>query len=1044
MGPSLRITTLGELTIELDGESVSGLASRKAEALLVYLAITGKTHAREALATMLWDDRPLGRSLGNLSVLINSLKQDLAPFLVIDRASLGISVGGGLWVDVDEINRLKLPLESGGGRTATADESDLEAVEQALGLYRGAFLLGFHLRQARGFEEWAALEQERIQRQVLEGYRWLANAHAHVGALDAAIRILSRSLEIDPLQESIHRSLMKSLALADRSGLALVQYQKCARILEEELGVEPYLETRRLYDRVLARRERTGGVLPAPASKMVGRQEELASIKCWLLEPETRLLTLVGSGGIGKTRLALEAAAGFRSHFLEGVWFVDLAPLPDPGLVAQAVGRALGIPERSGGSQPATRSEDPTSRIVDYLERKELLIVLDNCEHLLSGCATLSDRLLRSCPGLKMLATSRERFDLPLERLFEVEPLPVPAADLETEPSRDGLRTNDSIRLFEQRARAVRPGFRLTEQNARLLTRICRVLDGMPLAIELAASRLHGLSLGQLEKQLATSMTSIGRDQKTGDPRHATLEAAIAWSYTILSEEEQQLFRLATIFRQGFDRESLSQVAQRLGLDQRLVRTALPQLVGKSLVVLRHPDAAPRRYAMLEPVRQFGLVRMVEDPLHERALDAHADHFLGLAEQFGPRLHGRERKVNIERLASDAENLRAALQRHLACGRDRASLRFADALWEGYWLNQGHFQEGLDWVERILEISNQEAGFERGSLLLARGAFAWTLGRLDDAIRQVSEAMDYAQVIGDLRLLQWTHYWKAIIIYDRSEFDQAARLLERGAAFAEKAGERRGAAWCTFYQAQIARIKGSTEDAIQLYKEALEVLDELDVFGAGWCYIYLGHLATEQQEYNAARAYLTSSQDIYETLGNPRGMGGTERGFGLLELEQGNLEGAEAHLRRSRALFDQLGWIKMASSSEVYLGFIATAEGRLEEASELLVKTLAYHQREGDLSVIAQILAILALAALNAGFLPVCAALLEAAETLQAELRIAFPHHLRSAIEHARTRLQQAGGAQAAPRWTWQEYVQAILAHPRGWLQALNRTSRHA
>ena len=1034
MDGDLKLATLGEFTIALNGEPVGGLASRKADALLVYLAVTRRSHAREHLATLLWDDRPLDRSLANLSVVLNSLKKQLASFLQIDRKTIAIDLDSVISVDLLQLIEAIDAWDPQAERESIDRKDAVRLLDEALSAYQGDFLQGFHLREARGFDEWVSLERERIQRVVQTSLRQLSDAYRQQGDLIAAIGCLHRALAIDLLQEELHRELMQNLALSGQYGAALTQYRECAAVLKAELDVEPALATRHLYNRILARRERPLDNLPSLATMTIGRQGEVKEIHNHLRETNTRMLTLVGVGGIGKTRLALEVAFSLRDAFFEGLWFVDLAPVEDPELVPQAIGRVLAMPDGplAAGMPP---QEGILTKLLDFLETKDLLLILDNCEHLLDACVPITERLLRHCPGLKVLVTSRERFDLPEEHLFIVEPLIIPEDQTSLEYDIDPLRENESIRLFEERARAVRKPFVLNEGNADILVRICRTLDGLPLAIELTASRLRSLSLTQIAENLEESVQSFGRDHQGAVPRHQTLEAAIDWSYHLLNEEEQRLFRQATIFRGGFDLPALIEVSRALGFDPGLTQAILAQLVEKSLIVVRDYDQNLRRYALLEPVRQFGFKRMQVDLLFERALDTHAEYYLQLAEAVGPELHGRQRKINIRTLELDADNLRAALRRHLKCERSEVCLRFTHALWEGYWLNLGYFTEGRDWVDQVLKISDKSMGFLYGSTRLARGAFEWTLGSVDKALDHVLQALEHGERIGEARLIQWALYWKAIVIFDRSDFSSAAEVLTRAYSVAQEAGEMRGAAWAVFYQAQIARVKGQIESAIVLYKEALAVLSELDIFGAGWCFIYLGHLANEQQNLNLAREYLNKSLDIFDDLNNPRGLGGTERGLGLVELEAGDLEKADMHLRRSRHLFEQLGWIKMSSSSMIYLGLIATLTDRFEEASDLLIESLTYEDRQRDWHSIAHLLFVFGLLAIRRDKEQAGLELFLSAEEIQQELGVSFPRHLVVAVDKARSRITSsmtdAVHRQAA------ELMPLILANDRDWLTEL-------
>ncbi|MGD8759908.1 MAG: tetratricopeptide repeat protein, partial [Anaerolineales bacterium] len=824
--------------------------------------------------------------------------------------------------------------------------------------------------------------------------------------------------------------------LSGRFEEAISQYRACANVLDTELKVEPSLETRRLYDRILDRRERPHDNLPALAYATVGREEEIDEISTRFLVGEARLLTLAGTGGIGKTRLAVEASSRLRGAFLEGICFVDLAPLEQPDQVLQVIGRELSIPE----GPPISANVDPDKysidRLVSFMQGKEMLLVLDNCEHLLDACGPVAQDLLRRCPGLKILATSRARFDIPEEHLFIVGPLRVPDDLAEADVDLQVLRENDSIRLFASRASAVRKPFHLNDDNAALLVRICQMLDGMPLAIELTASRLHALSLIQIEKNLEQSINLLRRDHEVAIPRHQTLEAALDWSYSLLNEQEQALFRLATIFRGGFDLSAFVALAQEIGFDLGSAEQILAQLVEKSLVVAREIDKECNRYILLEPVRQFGLQRMTRDPAYEHVQEAHAAYYLQMAQDHGPRLLGRERKQHLRKLEPDAGNLGKSLRHYLNHARPDECLQFAHAVWEGYWLNQGYFSEGRDWIDQILEITDDGMGILYGSARLARGAFAWTLGNNAEALVHIDQALEHGRRMQDAHLTQWSLYWKAFVVFDQTEFSEAAKLLQEAHTIATNAGIQRGAAWSVFYQAQVARVRGQTEHAIRLYKEALNTLSDLDIFGAGWCYTYLGHLALEQQDFALAREYLDKSLEIFADLENPRGLGGSERGLGILELEAGNLEQAEAHLRRSRRYFDQLGWIKMSSSSLIYLGFVATLTDRVEEAADLLIESLGHHYREHDWHMVAHVLYIFGLLSIRRQAHSIGLDLIRAADAMRIELGVAFPRHLLQAVERAKQQLR-VHKSYDKRQLPWEEYVLRILGDHEDWLESL-------
>ena len=330
MSDLLRISTFGGLLIQRGGELVTGLASRKAEALLVYLACTGRPHARESLATLLWDDRSQSRALGNLSVLLTSLRKHLAPYVTITRQTVAFNSDSDYWLDAAELERRLLAWREWKMEEIPASRASVSGLEEAAALYLGDFLTGFHIRDSRDFEEWALIERERLQRQVFEALEELVIFYLYSRNYKKGVERARRLLELDPLREGTHRRLMLLLARRGQRSAALVQYEACKRILAEDLGVEPARETRDLYMRIRPAARGPRHNLPPQTTPFVGRAAELTQIGARLANPDCRLLTIVGPGGIGKTRLAIQAAEGWVDDFLNGVCFVTLASVSVP------------------------------------------------------------------------------------------------------------------------------------------------------------------------------------------------------------------------------------------------------------------------------------------------------------------------------------------------------------------------------------------------------------------------------------------------------------------------------------------------------------------------------------------------------------------------------------------------------------------------------------------------------------------------------------------------------------------------------------------
>ena len=426
--------------------------------------------------------------------------------------------------------------------------------------------------------------------------------------------------------------------------------------------------------------------LPLELSSFVGREKELAEVRR-LLE-SSRLLTLTGSGGCGKTRLAL-AAGELVEGFEDGVWVVDLAPLADPSLVPQAVASTLGVREQPGRL--------PTGTLSDYLGSKKVLLILDNCEHLVGACAELAEALLRSCPGLGVLATSREALGITGEVAWPVPALSLP--DVRRLPDIESLLHYESAPLFVERAAAVRPTFALTEQNAVAVAQICYRLDGIPLAIELAAARAKVLSVEQIAERLDDCFRLLAAGGRTAMPRHRTLHATMDWSHELLPDEERALFRRLSVFAGGFSLEAAESVCAGEDLERDDVLELLSHLVDKSLVVTSDRDGETR-YRLLETIRQYTREKLSESGEAGQVREWHAGYYLALAEAAEPELKGERQVAWLERFERDHDNLRAAMRWLLERGESEKAARLGWALWLFWWIRGTSPRDGARWSRR--------------------------------------------------------------------------------------------------------------------------------------------------------------------------------------------------------------------------------------------------------------------------------------------------------------------------------------------------------
>jgi predicted ATPase/class 3 adenylate cyclase len=579
--------------------------------------------------------------------------------------------------------------------------------------------------------------------------------------------------------------------------------------------------------------------LPVQLTSFIGRDKELVQLRGLLAAH--RLVTLVGIGGCGKTRMAVQAAAEVLEAYADGVWLVELAPLSEPSLVDQQLATVLGIREAvaAGGSGPSTL----TDRLVDYLASRRVLVLLDNCEHLVEACAGLAARLVGSCRELTMLATSREPLGVAGEVTFGVPPLAVVDS---TDPGQ--VRNVEAVRLFVDRAGLVDPGFGLTSENAPAVASVCRRLDGIPLAIELAAARTRSLSPQQLDARLGDRFRLLTGGSRTALPRHQTLQAAIDWSHRLLSGPEQVLFRRLAVFAGGCSLEAAEQVcANDDDLDVLLLVAAL---VDKSLLV---HDPAPGRYRMLETIRQFAWEQLREAGELKELRGRHRDWCLALAEAAD--LQGPAQPTWEARLAAEQDNFRAALEWEGPPGDDGATrLRLAGALRE-FWWSQAQGGEGRDWLERALQAGPDAPAAARATALVGAGLMAGEQGDQASAFAFIQQSLRLFESLGDRRGVAEALLGLGQVAMVRGRYGQARAALEQAVREARAAGDAHLAALARNFIAWSIYLQGDPASARPVYEQAREAWRSLgDQRGVANTTIAIGFCALGCGDHQEARS----------------------------------------------------------------------------------------------------------------------------------------------------------------------------------------------
>ncbi len=594
--------------------------------------------------------------------------------------------------------------------------------------------------------------------------------------------------------------------------------------------------------------------LPRQLTSFIGRHREMAEIKQLL--STTCLLTLIGAGGSGKTRLALHVATELLEHYPDGVWLAQLAPLTEPALVTKAVASALGIPEQPG--RPLTET------LVDYLRPRAPLLLLDNCEHLLHACADLADALLQACPSLRILATSREALSIAGELTYRVPPLSLP--DLQRLPPPETLTQYEAVRLFVERAAFSKPGFRITSSNAVAVAQVAHRLDGIPLAIELAAARVKALPVDMLAERLVDRFGLLTGGSRAALPRHQTLRAALDWSYDLLSEPERILLRRLSAFAGGFVLGSAEKVCAGEGVGERDILELLTRLVDKSLVVFDEQDGQAR-YRLLETVRQYGLERLVESGEADDVRRRHRDWFLALAERAGPNVHGPEQEIWVERLRGEHDNLRAALEWSMGVGGGEPGLRLATAL-SWFWYVDGYWSEGRKWLEQALALGGDIRSVTRTNALLQAAYHARSQGDYEKAKAFAEKGLTIARETNDRANIAWFLLDLGIVALHESDYSRGKVLCEESVALGRELGLKELLAWALAELGHIARDSTDYERATTFYGESLTFAREY-----GEKYVIAsalrndGFLALHICDYERAAALFTESLTLCRTGG---------------------------------------------------------------------------------------------------------------------------------------------------------------------------------
>ena len=663
--------------------------------------------------------------------------------------------------------------------------------------------------------------------------------------------------------------------------------------------------------------------LPIQLTSFIGRERELAEAKQKL--EGARLLTLIGPGGTGKTRLSLQLAADLLSSFKDGVWLIELAPLAEASLVLQAIGIVFSVRE-----QPGMPLE---GLVFNYLRDKHLLLILDNCEHLIETCAQLADQFLHNSPNLKIIASSREALGINGETVYRVPSLTLPN---QTEASREVLAGYESVQLFVARASAGNPNFSLTEKNASAVAQICHRLDGIPLAIELAAARARVFSAEQIAERLDDRFKLLTGGSRTALPRQQTLRALIDWSYDILSADEQILLRRLSVFAGGWSFEAAERVCSDLN-----VLDLLTQLINKSLVVVEEDNET--RYRLLETIRQYARDKLLESGEGEEVRNKHLDYYLELAQTAEPHMEGFEHLQWTLKLNTEYDNIRTAVEWGLA--RDiEAALQLVGAL-PFFWMTQGYSSEGYRWASEVLEKAKSHQNNElsklqlnaRAKAYLALSRLATDLGDNKVVCSTASESVALARKSGDKQILSFALAHLASGKANLGNAEEAYTLAQEALAIAREEGNSPALGYSLVMMAELVAIAIQDYEAAVRYGEEAIAVSEAggNRWGSSMTIFGLGFFARSIRDYDQARARFRTCLPVFLEFGDKHRINMIQSELAHIERETGHYQQAIPMYRETILEWQRLGHRAAIAHQLECFAFIAKAQEQPERAAKL-------------------------------------------------------------------------------------------------------------
>lgn len=922
----LEIKTFGGLRIRVMGKPMGSMGLHKAEAILVYLAVEGKQVNRNVLKVLFWPESSEKYASKSLRVALSILRKNLSAYLVITREAVSIKPDAKVYLDLTD---LETKLGSG-------------QLEKALEIFQGDFMQGFNVHESPGFEDWLRREQERVHRSVAGALHSAIIENIIAGEYSKGLAFVQRLFELDPLDERAHQQCMRILALDHRRSAALAQYEVFRKILTDELGIMPSRETQELYQQILlgetsvSCRPIPRNNLPASQTSFIGRESELAQIRELILDPACRLLTLVGPGGSGKTRLALEAASKSLHFFPDGIYFIPLESLSSPDYITPLIAETLEFELDTIASKLNLKAQ-----LYDHLENRTILLLMDGFEHLVSGAGLLSE-LLTHAPDVKVLATSRQKLDLMGEWTFPVGGLPVPQGPLDS-----AQHEPNAVRLFYERALQADSEFQLSSEDFKHAVHICQLVEGMPLGVELSAAWTCVLSIEEIVVEMEKGFDFLAASTHDIPDKHRSLQGAFDSSWGLLTEEQRETFSKLSVFNAGFDRQAAKQVTG----------VSLPQLSALLERSLLRRDGTGR-FSIHALLRQFADEKLsqmadIRQKIHER----HCRYYVGLLSKYEADFMGSEALQARDEIRPEMENVRAALDWASLNWNTQAVRKALVSLLCSYIVQGWHV--GITALRDIAQLRREglpadddSARLKDEVILSAQIHQAFlhcNLGQIEESERLSRECLNALSELGFKGELSECLHNLGVNASFRGEYERARELLEEAIQIGRECNH---IVWPTYllWLGHVYFLLGEYEQGLLSLRKCYDIFERKgNIWGTAFAMSKMGLAMDGLGEHAQAMKYHNQAKEIFERASNQAGKGYSLSRLSLSAYFVGDYPQAMQFGQQGLQIFEEIGHRWGMCTSLCRLGFASLGLGDIPCARGNFTYALRLSQRDNML-----------------------------------------------------------------------------------------------